>query len=89
MEEFLLAHAARRGVPVKLAGRDFTARASAQTLQFAVHDMAHILPLPALPGQHQIDNAALALACADYLRSMKQPWQPVCKPCAGPRACRD
>ncbi|MGB0477805.1 MAG: bifunctional folylpolyglutamate synthase/dihydrofolate synthase [Parvibaculales bacterium] len=68
VEEFLLAHAARRGVPVKLAGRDFTARASAQTMQFALHDMAHILPLPALPGQHQIDNAALALACADYLR---------------------
>ena len=68
VEEFLFAHAARRGVPVKLAGRDFTARASAQTLQFAVRDMAHALPLPALPGQHQIDNAALALACADYLR---------------------
>lgn len=67
VEEFLLAQAVRRGVPVKLVGRDFTARKAAQGISFATNDETYALPLPALRGQHQIDNAALALACADYL----------------------
>jgi dihydrofolate synthase/folylpolyglutamate synthase len=67
VEEFLLDAAARRGAPVKLAGRDFTARKAAQGISFAINNHLHALPLPALRGRHQIDNAALALACADYL----------------------
>ena len=68
VEEFLLAHAARVGAPVKLAKRDFTARPAEQGIRFAIGDSVHALPLPALQGRHQIDNAGLALACADYLR---------------------
>jgi dihydrofolate synthase/folylpolyglutamate synthase len=67
VEAFLLAQAARQGTPVKLAGRDFTARAAGAGMGFAMGDKSHALPLPALRGAHQIDNAALALACADYL----------------------
>jgi dihydrofolate synthase/folylpolyglutamate synthase len=67
VEAFLLAQAARQGTPVKLAGRDFTARAAGAGMSFAMGDKSHALPLPALRGAHQIDNAALALACADYL----------------------
>jgi len=67
VEEFLLAQAMRRGVPVKLAGRDFNALKAAHGISFAINDETYALPLPALRGQHQIDNAALALACANYL----------------------
>jgi dihydrofolate synthase/folylpolyglutamate synthase len=67
VEAFLLTQAARQGTPVKLAGRDFTARAAGAGMGFAMGDKSHALPLPALRGAHQIDNAALALACADYL----------------------
>ena len=67
VEEFLLARAGRVGAPVKLAGRDFSAQASAAGLSFAIGDVVHALPAPALRGAHQVDNAALALSCADYL----------------------
>lgn len=67
IEEFILSRAARTGASVKMAGRDFTARASGEGMHFAIGDMSLALPQPALRGGHQIDNAATALACAHYL----------------------
>lgn len=67
IEEFILSRAARTGAMVKMAGRDFTARASGEGIGFAIGDVSLALPQPALRGRHQIDNAATALACAHYL----------------------
>lgn len=67
VEEFLLSRAARKGAPARLAGRDFAARAAAEGIHFASGDTARALPPVALIGAHQIDNAATALALAEYL----------------------
>ncbi len=67
IEALILNRAARAGAVVHLAGRDFTARANGGGMQFAIGDRSLALPPPALRGAHQIDNAATALACADYL----------------------
>jgi dihydrofolate synthase/folylpolyglutamate synthase len=51
------------GAPLKTAGRDWTAEPAEGRWRFADAAGALDLPLPALPGPHQVGNAALALAC--------------------------
>jgi dihydrofolate synthase / folylpolyglutamate synthase len=67
VEEFILASAARTGVETKTLGRDYGAHAEGDEMRFTLEDNALALPLPALRGAHQIENAATALACARYL----------------------
>jgi dihydrofolate synthase/folylpolyglutamate synthase len=61
------ARAAELGVPLRVHGRDWIARRSGDRLLVTVDDEVLDLPLPALPGCHQIDNAGLAVACARAL----------------------
>jgi dihydrofolate synthase/folylpolyglutamate synthase len=58
------ARAAEIGVPLRLHGRDWMARRAGDRLLVTVGEDELELPLPALPGCHQIDNAGLAIACA-------------------------
>ncbi len=59
--------AAARGCPLIRHGRDFDARAEGGALAYVAGATARRLPLPALPGPYQIDNAATALAALDAL----------------------
>ena len=52
------------GAPLSVHGRDWRARQAGDRLEVTVGDAAWDLPLPALAGRHQIDNAGLAVACA-------------------------
>ena len=58
----VLRTAASHGAPVVMRGRDWWAEAGADGLTYrdAAGELA--LPLPSLPGSHQADNAALAVA---------------------------
>ncbi|MDO1559334.1 folylpolyglutamate synthase/dihydrofolate synthase family protein [Brevundimonas sp. 2R-24] len=56
--------AARVGAPLTQMGVDVDAFAERGRLIFQGRDRLLDLPLPALPGPHQIDNAGLAVACA-------------------------
>jgi dihydrofolate synthase/folylpolyglutamate synthase len=59
--------AARRGTPLICAGQDFHPQVQDGRLLYA-HDTGLLdLPVPRLIGAHQIDNAATALALAEYL----------------------
>ncbi|HYF23027.1 MAG TPA: folylpolyglutamate synthase/dihydrofolate synthase family protein [Caulobacteraceae bacterium] len=58
------ARAATIGSPLTVLGRDFDAWAEAGRMAFQGADRLLDLPLPSLPGPHQIDNAALAVAAA-------------------------
>jgi len=59
--------AAARGASLIRHGRDFDARAEDGALAYVAHGVAKRLPLPALPGPYQVDNAAVALAALDAL----------------------
>jgi dihydrofolate synthase/folylpolyglutamate synthase len=61
------ARAAAVGAPLSVHGRDWDARQDGERLLVTIGDVAHDLPLPALKGRHQIDNAGLAVACAQAL----------------------
>ncbi len=64
----IAAAAEARGVPLIRHGDDFDARAEDGGLVYAARDgTERRLPLPALPGPYQIDNAAVALAALDAL----------------------
>jgi dihydrofolate synthase/folylpolyglutamate synthase len=52
------------GAALSVHGRDWQARQIGDRLVVSVGDTALDLPLPALAGRHQIDNAGLAVACA-------------------------
>jgi dihydrofolate synthase/folylpolyglutamate synthase len=56
--------AAALGVPLCLHGRDWRAWRTGERLQVEVEGRRLDLPLPVLPGCHQIDNAGLAVASA-------------------------
>jgi dihydrofolate synthase/folylpolyglutamate synthase len=58
------ARAAEIGAPLTLHGRDWQAWRAGDRLQVEVGARRLDLPLPALPGCHQIDNAGLAVASA-------------------------
>jgi dihydrofolate synthase/folylpolyglutamate synthase len=55
------------GLPLSRHGREWTARREGDMLFFRGTDGERRLPLPALVGPHQIDNAGIALACLPYL----------------------
>ncbi len=64
----IIAHRARKlGVPLIRFGRDFKIAEQAARLVFRDGVERLSLPLPALDGPHQIDNAGLAIACARAL----------------------
>lgn len=54
--------AAAHGAPLLLRGRDWDAGAHDQAIAFTDAAGSLTLPLPTLPGAHQADNAALAVA---------------------------
>ncbi|MDF2780419.1 MAG: bifunctional folylpolyglutamate synthase/dihydrofolate synthase [Geminicoccaceae bacterium] len=58
------ARAAAIGAPLILHGRDWQAWRAGERLQVELSGCRLDLPLPALPGCHQIDNGGLAVACA-------------------------
>ena len=65
--EVIEARAARLGAPLTVAGRDFDAYAQGGRMVF--QDAAGLLdlPLPALFGAHQVDNAGIAVAAVRAL----------------------
>jgi dihydrofolate synthase/folylpolyglutamate synthase len=56
--------AERLGAPLTLAGRDFDAWDEGGRLLVQMGEALHDLPLPGLPGPHQVANAGLAAAAA-------------------------
>jgi dihydrofolate synthase/folylpolyglutamate synthase len=56
--------AAALGAPLRVHGRDWRARRRRDRLVVSHGDRIYELPLPALAGCHQIENAGLAVACA-------------------------
>ncbi len=65
--EVIEARAAQLGAPLTIMGRDFDAWAERGRLTWQGEDRLLDLPLPALVGPHQIDNAGLAVAAALHL----------------------
>lgn len=63
-EQVIAAAAHRVGAPLTRLGVDFDAWSEAGRLVWQGEDRLLDLPLPSLPGPHQIDNAALATAVA-------------------------
>ncbi|GGD63283.1 bifunctional folylpolyglutamate synthase/dihydrofolate synthase [Croceicoccus mobilis] len=60
-EDAIAASAARIGAPLHMRGRDWDAVAG-EAIEYRDRHDTLTLPLPALPGAHQADNAALAVA---------------------------
>ncbi len=58
------ARAAELDVPLTVHGRDWQARRAGGRLEVRIGERRLDLPLPVLPGCHQIDNAGLAVAAA-------------------------
>ena len=58
------ARAAEIGAPLQIHGRDWRARRTGEGLRVENGATDLDLPLPALAGAHQIDNAGLAVTCA-------------------------
>lgn len=56
--------AAELGAPMQVQGRDYAVRPDPDGLSVAFGGEVEALPRPALPGAHQADNAALAVAVA-------------------------
>ena len=66
----LVAHSQSLGVPLTLMGRDFGYRAQgAQWQYWGPGGARHGLPYPALRGEHQLANAATAIATLDVMRA--------------------
>jgi dihydrofolate synthase / folylpolyglutamate synthase len=64
--EVITRRAAEVGAPIFFAGRDWTVRQQDGALIYSDAMGELKLPLPKLAGAHQIDNAAVALACLRY-----------------------
>ena len=62
--EAIEAEAEKLGAPLILAGRDFDAWREGDRLLVQYGEALHDLPLPSLPGAHQIGNAGVAVAAA-------------------------
>jgi dihydrofolate synthase/folylpolyglutamate synthase len=60
-EQALERHALKLGVPLTSMGQGIDAWREGDRLIFQDEDALYDLPLPALPGEHQIENAALAI----------------------------
>ncbi len=59
--------AARIGAPTFRFGRSFSVEVTADGLVYSAGGRRLVLPRPVLPGAHQIDNAALAVAALERL----------------------
>ncbi|WP_417782674.1 bifunctional folylpolyglutamate synthase/dihydrofolate synthase [Terasakiella pusilla] len=57
------------GVPVYREGRDWFVKRVGQRMVFEGWDGDYAWPLPGLEGEHQINNAGLALACLEVLKN--------------------
>lgn len=62
-----------RGAPLRVQGTDWNSRIEAGRLRYEDASGSLDLPLPALPGSHQSDNAALALAMLRHQRRLELP----------------
>jgi dihydrofolate synthase/folylpolyglutamate synthase len=69
----LEARARALGCPLRVHGRDWTARRAGETLRVEDGAATLELPLPSLPGVHQIDNAGLAGVAARSLGALSPP----------------
>ncbi len=58
------------GVPLLREGRDWFVRAQGDSMVYEGRGVSLSLPTPALPGRHQMRNAALAVACLERLRDV-------------------
>ncbi len=65
------ARAAALGAPLTVHGRDWQARRAGGRLEVRVDEGRLELPLPVLPGRHQIDNAGLAVTAALALGDLR------------------
>ncbi|MDF1792431.1 MAG: bifunctional folylpolyglutamate synthase/dihydrofolate synthase [Thalassobaculaceae bacterium] len=52
------------GAPMRVYGRDYVARRDGDGMTVETEEGVEALPLPSLPGAHQVDNAAVAAAVA-------------------------
>lgn len=62
--DVIKARASELDAPLIQHGRDWTASHAGDRLKVQISGSTLDLPLPALPGEHQIDNAGLAIAAA-------------------------
>lgn len=60
--------AARTGTPTFRFGRSFSVETAANGLVYSAGGRRLMLPFPVLPGAHQIDNAAVAIAALERLK---------------------
>ncbi|MCP4330413.1 MAG: bifunctional folylpolyglutamate synthase/dihydrofolate synthase [Alphaproteobacteria bacterium] len=65
--------AAMLGAPVSAYGRDWTVSEAGPGFRFDGSEWRLSLPSPALPGGHQIANAATAIACLEHLPAFTVP----------------
>ncbi|MDH5772170.1 MAG: bifunctional folylpolyglutamate synthase/dihydrofolate synthase [Rhodospirillaceae bacterium] len=56
------------GAPIAWEGHDWFVRVGKSDITFITDNIETKLPLPALPGRHQVQNAAIAIAMARALR---------------------
>lgn len=69
----LSAKAAELGVPLRGEGTDWFVLPRGEGMLYSAGDRTRELPLPALPGKHQLFNAGLAVACAESLSGLDLP----------------
>jgi dihydrofolate synthase/folylpolyglutamate synthase len=62
------AYAARIGAPTFRYGRSFSVETTSDGMVYSAGGRRLMLPRPALPGAHQIDNAAIAIAALERLQ---------------------
>jgi dihydrofolate synthase/folylpolyglutamate synthase len=62
------AYAARIGAPTFRFGRSFSVETASDGIVYSAGGRRLMLPRPALPGAHQIDNAATAIAALERLK---------------------
>lgn len=62
------AYAARIGAPTFRYGRTFSVEATSDGMVYSAGGRRLMLPRPVLPGAHQIDNAAIAIAALERLQ---------------------
>jgi dihydrofolate synthase/folylpolyglutamate synthase len=65
VKQVIAARAAAIGAPLLAHGRDWHITSGPDHWRYDSAARSLSLPLPALPGQHQLDNAATALTCLD------------------------
>ncbi|MGH6932151.1 MAG: bifunctional folylpolyglutamate synthase/dihydrofolate synthase [Dongiaceae bacterium] len=59
--------ASELGCPLHRHGREWQVECDGESLTFRDRDGARRLPIPGLPGPHQVENAGAAIACLGFL----------------------